>query len=70
MKMSPNNRLLMNKRNLNILATVAITTLNKLSNDNKDILFSPTTVEEFNETTEVVNGIISMKIKNSVLKED
>ena len=53
---------------LTAIAKIAARTINKLSSDKKDILYCPDSISELEENTSMLSNIISIKIKNSIIK--
>jgi len=58
-----------NEDMLNMLATVAIRTINKLTNDNQEILANPTNNVQLDEQVSMVKSIVVSKLRNKLLKK-
>lgn len=69
-----NERMVANAREINnetillAVSKIASSTVNKLTADNEEILHTPTNVKELEENTSMLDNIVAMKIKNSLLK--
>jgi hypothetical protein len=48
---------------------IANNTVNKLAVDNANILFTPNSATELEENTNMLNSIISLKIKNTLINK-
>jgi len=53
---------------LEMVAKIAISTVNKMASDKSDVLYSPNTISELESNTTMVANIVSLKIKNSLIK--
>ncbi len=53
---------------LNAIAKIANKTVAKLAEDNIDILHTPSNLQELNENTSLLSGIIAQKLKNKLIK--
>lgn len=51
------------------ISKIANSTVNKLAVDNANILFTPNTANELEENTSMLNSIISLKIKNTLINK-
>ncbi len=57
-----------NETMLEMVAKIAISTVNKLASDKSDILHNPATIDELEANTTMVANIVSLKLKNSLIK--
>lgn len=58
-----------NERMLYIISKLANSVVNKVGNNSPELVFSPKTTSELNKNTVMLNNIICLKLKNSLIRE-